>query len=247
MCIRALDYSPPVDMNFGDYIRALITADRDLVPDDDKRYRVAFLEAFRRRGIYPVGVRNLSTESVCWTSPELDMDIGEGLDKMSLTWDLQANRKAVYETSGTMPGHLMTGSGPRPPKSRRFLWASTGPTNKRLKLTMKPEYSPPLRFTRYARYDVLDQTDNNNSTVFRDNSKLETRAGQKFRGGSTLIIDLEAKDSLRRQKNRRSSRRGFRETKRFSTCRWPIQHSVAITSKKKSHMAANRSQCFIGA
>ena len=58
-------------MTFGDYVRALITADRDLVPDDDKGYRVAFMQAFRRRGIYPADVRDLSTESVCWQRPEL--------------------------------------------------------------------------------------------------------------------------------------------------------------------------------
>ena len=69
MCIRALDYCPPVDIDFGDYLRALITADRDLVPDDDRRYRVAFIEAFRRRGIYPQGVRSLSAESLCWAGP----------------------------------------------------------------------------------------------------------------------------------------------------------------------------------
>src|SRR6185437_7273650 len=33
MCIRALDYCPPVDLTFGDYLRAIITADHDLVPD----------------------------------------------------------------------------------------------------------------------------------------------------------------------------------------------------------------------
>src|SRR5205807_1545929 len=66
MCIRALDYCPPVDMTFGDYLRALITADSDLVPDDDLGYRVAFIEAFRRRGIYPRDVRTLSVESLRW-------------------------------------------------------------------------------------------------------------------------------------------------------------------------------------
>jgi len=35
MCIRALDYCPPVGITFGEYLRALITADYDLVPDDD--------------------------------------------------------------------------------------------------------------------------------------------------------------------------------------------------------------------
>ena len=32
MCIRAIDYCPPVDMTFGQYLRAVITADKDLVP-----------------------------------------------------------------------------------------------------------------------------------------------------------------------------------------------------------------------
>src|SRR5207244_1651459 len=38
ICIRALDYCPPVDITFGDYLRALITADVDLVPEDDHHY-----------------------------------------------------------------------------------------------------------------------------------------------------------------------------------------------------------------
>lgn len=66
MCIRALDYCPAVSMTFGEYLRAIITADIDLVPYDDRGYRVAFIEAFRRRGIYPQGVRNLSIESLIW-------------------------------------------------------------------------------------------------------------------------------------------------------------------------------------
>src|SRR5262249_7808051 len=33
ICIRALDYCPPVDITFGEYLRAVVTADRDLVPD----------------------------------------------------------------------------------------------------------------------------------------------------------------------------------------------------------------------
>ncbi len=68
MCIRALDYCPPVDINFGDYLRAIISADIDLVPDDDLGYRIAFIEAFRRRGIYPRDIRTLSEESLCWNS-----------------------------------------------------------------------------------------------------------------------------------------------------------------------------------
>jgi hypothetical protein len=69
MCIRALDYCPPNDLTFGEYLRALITADRDLVEDDDLHYRVAFIEAFRRRGIYPRNLRSLSEENLLWRGP----------------------------------------------------------------------------------------------------------------------------------------------------------------------------------
>lgn len=73
ICIRALDYCPPVDLTFGDFLRALLTADRDLVPEDEHHYRVAFIEAFRRRGIYPRDVRSLSETALRWPD-------GKGLD-----------------------------------------------------------------------------------------------------------------------------------------------------------------------
>lgn len=70
MCIRALDYCPPVDLTFGEYLRALITADMDLYPQDQRGYRVALIEAFRRRGIYPDNLRTLSEDSLRWVRPE---------------------------------------------------------------------------------------------------------------------------------------------------------------------------------
>jgi len=70
ICIRALDYCPPVDISFGDYLRALITADMDLVPNDDRKYRVAIIDAFKRRGIYPRDIRTLSEESLSWKKYE---------------------------------------------------------------------------------------------------------------------------------------------------------------------------------
>jgi hypothetical protein len=66
ICIRALDYCPPVDITFGDYLRALITADIDAVPDDELGYRIALIDAFKKRGIYPRDIRTLSEESLCW-------------------------------------------------------------------------------------------------------------------------------------------------------------------------------------
>ena len=70
MCIRALDYCPPVDITFGDYLRAIITADYDLEEEDSRDYRVAFIDAFRKRGIYPQGIRSLSEDSLRYLSPD---------------------------------------------------------------------------------------------------------------------------------------------------------------------------------
>lgn len=79
VCIRALDYCPPVDINFGDYLRAIITADVDLVPDDDLGYRIAFIEGFRRRGIYPRDIRALSVESLRWSLVDSSQNFFEPL------------------------------------------------------------------------------------------------------------------------------------------------------------------------
>lgn len=70
ICIRALDYSPPHDISFGDYLRALITADLDSSPKDTNGYRLALIEAFRAWGIFPDRVNTLSIESLVWTRPD---------------------------------------------------------------------------------------------------------------------------------------------------------------------------------
>jgi len=70
MCLRALDYCPPVDLNFGDYLRALITADHDLVPNDPWGYRVAITESFRKRAIFPAHLGTLGEETLLWRRPE---------------------------------------------------------------------------------------------------------------------------------------------------------------------------------
>lgn len=71
ICIRALDYCPPHDITFGDYLRALITADLDAAPADETGYRLALIEAFRARGIFPDRVNTLSVESLRWFPPDL--------------------------------------------------------------------------------------------------------------------------------------------------------------------------------
>jgi len=81
ICIRALDYCPPVDMTFGDYLRALVTADFDLVPNDRHGYRVALIESFRRWGILPKGLRTLSEEQLRW--PFVKMECTDAWDALN--------------------------------------------------------------------------------------------------------------------------------------------------------------------
>ncbi|HEV2839831.1 MAG TPA: hypothetical protein VGW39_00760 [Chthoniobacterales bacterium] len=73
ICIRAIDYCPPVDLELGEYLRAVITADYDLVPDDPWGYREALIDAFRVRRIYPPKVTSLSQETLRWQCSELSV------------------------------------------------------------------------------------------------------------------------------------------------------------------------------
>ena len=84
MCIRALDFLPPVDVTFFDYLRALVTADYEVESHDPYNYRVAFVEAFARHGIFPGehdeqlrdGPRALSADTLRWPSFGFDQLTG---------------------------------------------------------------------------------------------------------------------------------------------------------------------------
>lgn len=66
MCVRGLDYLPPATTTFGDYLRAIITADIDLVPDDPWNYRIALAESFRKREIPVERCMSYAPSSLAW-------------------------------------------------------------------------------------------------------------------------------------------------------------------------------------
>ena len=103
MAIRALDYCPPVDITFGEYLRALVTGDWDLVPDDERNYRVAVIEAFRRRGIYPRDVRTLAADALRWQGPppELQGFTFAGLIERLKTDPNLKSQTLEWQTTGT--------------------------------------------------------------------------------------------------------------------------------------------------
>jgi hypothetical protein len=52
--IRAIDYAPPVDLRFTDYLSALLTADMELFPDDTRyEFRKVITSSFAAYGIEP--------------------------------------------------------------------------------------------------------------------------------------------------------------------------------------------------
>lgn len=128
VCIRALDYCPPVDPTFGELLRGIVTADRELVPNDERGYRVAFVSAFRDRGIYPSGVTNLSEATLVWHPPDRPLTelnqalaelIDENLAELTRNWNQSNDRLKAYKLSNewarqlhkeltgrTMPDHV---------------------------------------------------------------------------------------------------------------------------------------------
>ncbi len=66
LCARAIDYCPPIDITFGDFLRALITVNLDLKADDGRVVRDALMQAFRVRGIFPENASFFSQDALCW-------------------------------------------------------------------------------------------------------------------------------------------------------------------------------------
>lgn len=113
MCIRALDYCPPVDITFGHYLRAIITADFDLVPNDVRNYRVAFVEAFRRYGIFPANVGTLSVDTLLWPEPDPNSSdarvVQEFVQQLASeygAWNLPRDREELYHLMEQKAGQL---------------------------------------------------------------------------------------------------------------------------------------------
>lgn len=221
MCIRAIDYCPPMDLTFGDYLRALITADHDVVADDTLYYRVALIDSFRRWGIYPEGVRNLSEESLLWEAPTaeeataLTQALGDAalLRGLCPDWGLSSNRRAVYEQATLNQEKLQNGLlRPPHPAAVRALGLTIGPN-------APASFFPSPTFKGYptieihavrparrigpggeVRTDLIIVAAQRRRGYFDEATQTAVDQGQKqppvadfiFRGGCTLLVDLES-------------------------------------------------------
>jgi len=93
ICIRAIDYCPPADIEMGEYLRALITADADVEPTDKWGFREALMRSFRRRQIFPAHVQFMTEAAVRWQSPGTALSV-PGLAFRDLRFDGEPGRPA---------------------------------------------------------------------------------------------------------------------------------------------------------
>lgn len=201
MSIRAFEYLPPVDVTFGDYLRAVVTGDFELFPRDELGQRAALIAAFQARGIYPDGVRSLAEESLIWESAELpNLDF-----KKMLAPIIGAAQDLSRATKGVREGSTEEGE--------------TGPTSDELDPELPTDLDPAIR-------DLLSQYGKANAlglgldpsrhvsvkgfhTVYRfarqgqllvelvaqfiqkDESERDAMGGIPLRGGATLIASAD--------------------------------------------------------
>lgn len=102
ICIRALDYCPAVDITFGEYLRGLVTADVDVMPEDPWGYRVALIEAFRNRGILPRDIKTVSEQTLTWNTYFEKDDAGwiaPVIKSLDLNWNLDGDRDELFDVN----------------------------------------------------------------------------------------------------------------------------------------------------
>ncbi|PND26042.1 hypothetical protein [Sinorhizobium sp. M4_45] len=98
MAIRAIDYCPPVDLSFSDYLSALLTVDREVVPDDRYGYRDALLSNFAAFGISPSKRADVDgswlrcDEEMIYSRTHFDSMLRDNEEVFRFVWE---NRKAL--------------------------------------------------------------------------------------------------------------------------------------------------------
>lgn len=110
ICIRALDYCPPFDVTFGEFLRALVTADFDMVADDVHGYRVAFIEAFQKRGISAPGIRSMAVEDLLYPlyptllNADDEAEVADFLRSLKNLVGYLADREGIYNETKKLIG-----------------------------------------------------------------------------------------------------------------------------------------------
>ena len=96
IAIRALDYAPPVDLQFGDFLSALLTADTEVQPDDSKYgYRKVLTEVFDQYGIQPAA-NTWGSHDGLWMPPQREVSYA-GVSHDELQRDAEAAFRFIWQ------------------------------------------------------------------------------------------------------------------------------------------------------
>jgi hypothetical protein len=195
-------------VTFFEYLRALITADYDLVRNDRFNYRVAFVEAFRRRGVSPdMGYgrssgtpRTLSVETLRW----------QGIDQIEVPKSHRATSGRLY--AGIVEDLKRYADACTYFKSREELFTETRKQRAVLQRRLKAAFAELPRFAHELGLDPERNFELHDlrramrsspgggvspqvivaltQSVPVDGDPDEGTPAYTFRGGSTLVVDL---------------------------------------------------------
>ncbi|MEO7274871.1 MAG: peptidase M4 [Vicinamibacterales bacterium] len=186
ICIRAIDYCPPTDMELGEYLRAIITADGDLERSDKWGFREALMRSFRRREIFPQHVRFMTEDAVRWQPldgalriPDLafrrlkfDGDPGQPADVKELLRQAHALGRFVTDPRHAGAFHVIPPGAPLP----NGITQASPPSVQSVRVARRA--APDGRVV----FDLIAEV-TQSCTVARDGTVFD------MNGGCTLVID----------------------------------------------------------
>jgi len=108
ICVRAVDYLPPVDVTFGDYLRAVLTSQADYDHEDSEGIRDAWMQAFRRREILPDHAPFFSLDGLLWPQPPKPLTL-QGLPfggPLGLAYDERKQMARALQSFIEAPGNM---------------------------------------------------------------------------------------------------------------------------------------------
>jgi hypothetical protein len=114
MSIRAIDYCPPTDLTFADYLSALLTIDREVVPDDSNYgYRGTLLKNFKAYDIEPAvrttddGTWPRFAKNLTYSRTHFDSMLRDSEEVFRFIWEnreeLEINKDGYVEVSSVRP------------------------------------------------------------------------------------------------------------------------------------------------
>ncbi len=114
MMIRGIDYTPPTDIKFGDFLSAVLTSDTETVPDDSRyNYRQILKDSFKAYGVKPSalekddGTWSTATKDLHYDRTHFDSLMSDSNEVFRFIWDnreqLKIDERAYTQVESVRP------------------------------------------------------------------------------------------------------------------------------------------------